>query len=154
MTLAPVTTRSDDHLTEADVEDVLDQCGARVLRQPGEQLRIELVADGLNGRVEFAYAGTIDNWQPFGIVGSDYAFISVIGLKDRSAAGRAAERMARRDRGRTAARGFVSANVIVQRITAEGLNADKLDRFLLERFAAAATNDRPVASRARCLHAA
>jgi hypothetical protein len=154
MTLAPVTTRSDDHLTEAEVQDVLDQSGAHALRLSGEQLRNQLVANDLNGRVEFTYAGTIDNWQPFGIAGTDYAFISVIGLKDRSTASRAAERMASRDRGSSASRGFVCANVIVQRITADGLNTDKLDRFLLERFAAAATNDRPVTSRARCLRGA
>ena len=151
MTLAPVTTRSNDHVTEADVVDILDQCRAHVVRLAGKQLRTELAASDLNGHIEFAYAGKIENHVPFGIAGTDYAFISVVGLSDRSAAGRAAERMARRDRASTASRGFVCANVIVQRITPDGLNPDMLDRFLLERFAAAATNDRPVPSRARHL---
>jgi hypothetical protein len=144
MTLAPVTTRSHDHVTEADVEDILVQCGAHVVRLAEEQLRTELVASDVHGHIEFAYAGRIVDHLPFGIAGASYAFVSVIGLADRSAVSRAAERMARHDRTNCASRGFVCANVIVQRITPDGLNPDKLDRFMLERFAAAATNDRPV----------
>ncbi len=141
-------------MTEAEVEDILDQCRAHIVRLAGEQLRTELAANDLNGHIEFVYAGRIANHLPFGIAGTDYAFISVIGLADRSAASRAAERMARRDRASTAARGFVCANLIVQRITPDGLNPDMLDRFVLERFAAAATNDRPVPPRARHLRGA
>jgi hypothetical protein len=147
MTLAPVTTETDDGLTEAEVADVLDQCGRQVSRVPDDQLQTQLASNDLKGHVEFTYTSTIDNYQPFGIAGTDYAFVSVIGLKNRWAASRAANRMAHRDRGTTASRGFVCANVIVQRIAADGLNPDKLDRFLLERFAAAATNDRPLKPR-------
>ena len=49
-------------------------------------------------------------------------------------------RMAKHERATTSCRGFVCANVIVQRLALHGMNPDKLDRFLLERFAAAAAN--------------
>jgi len=144
MTLAPVTTRAEDGLTAAEVEDVLDQGGVQFVRLPDHQLRAQLVAGDMHGHLTFSYTGTIENYWPFGIVGAHYAFVSVIGLDDRLAARGTADRMARRPRTTTASRGFVCANVIVQRIAASGLNPDRLDRFLLERFAAAATNDRPL----------
>jgi hypothetical protein len=142
MTLAPVTPLDSSGVTRAEVEDILAQCGARFQFMPASELASQLKATGsdLKGRVEFAYVGIVENYEPFAIAGSDFAFISVIGCSDPAAAGRAGERMARHERTVTSSRGFACANVIVQRIAADGMNADRLDRFLLERFAAVASH--------------
>ncbi len=144
MTLAPVTPPDCSGLEQADVEDILTQCGARFRFVPPSEVASELSATGseLKGRVEFAYVGVVENSAPVAVVGSDFAFISVIGCRDFATAARAGERMARHERTITASRGFVCANVIVQRIAADEMNADKLDSFMLERFAAAASSPR------------
>jgi hypothetical protein len=141
MTLAPVTPPTGVQITRAQVEDVLKQCGARFEAVPPADVDhgLAMAASDLKGHVEYAYVGLIENYPPFGIAGSDFAFISVIGCVDDTTAHLAGERMARHDRTATSSRGFVCANLIVQRIVADEMNADKLDRFLLERFASAAS---------------
>jgi hypothetical protein len=142
MTLAPVTTPIAMGLTQSDVEDVLSQCGSDVMLVPAAEFTRQLssIHSDLNGHIEFAYVGLIENHVPLAITGHGFAFISVIGFTDRAMAGKVGERMAKHDRTATSGRGFVCANVIVQRLALDGMNPDKLDRFLLERFAAAATN--------------
>ncbi len=141
MTLAPVTPPSGARLLRSQVEDVLAQCGARFQVVPPAEVESQLAvaASDLKGHVDYAYVGLVENYPPFGIAGSDFAFISVIGCVDDTTAHRAGERMAHHERTATSSRGFVCANVIVQRMVADEMNADKLDRFLLERFASAAS---------------
>jgi hypothetical protein len=141
MTLAPVTPPTGVLLTPAQVEDVLAECGALFEAVPPAEVekRLAAAASDLKGHVEYAYAGLIENCARFGITGSDFAFLSAIGCVDDTTAHLAGERMGRHDRTSTSSRGFVCANVIVQRIVAAGMNADRLDRFLLERFASAAS---------------
>jgi len=140
MTLAPVTAPTDNGLTQPDVEDVLSQCGSQVtLVAPAELTRqLSSARSDLSGHIEFAYVGLIENHVPLDITGRGFAFISVIGLTDAATAERVGHRMAKHERAATSCRGFVCANVIVQRLALHGMNPDKLDRFLLERFAAAA----------------
>ena len=142
MTLAPVTAPTDMGLTQSEVEDVLSQCGSHVMLVPAAEFARQLSSarSDLSGHIEFAYVGLIENHTPLAITGDDFAFISVIGFTDAAMAGKVGQRMAKHDRTTTSGRGFVCANVIVQRLALDGMNPDKLDRFLLERFAAAATN--------------
>jgi hypothetical protein len=142
MTLAPVTAPTDKGLTQSEVEDVLSQCGSRItLVQPAELARqLSSARSDLHGHIEFAYVGLIENHVPLEITGHGFAFISVIGLTDAATAEKVGRRMAKHERAATSCRGFVCANVIVQRLALHGMNPDKLDRFLLERFAAAAAN--------------
>jgi hypothetical protein len=143
MTLAPVTPPTEIRLTRANVEDVLTQCAARFVLVLEADITRQLASahSDLKGHVEFAYVGVIEKNAPFGIAGHDFAFVSVLGFEDDATAARAGERMAWHPRTSTSGRGFVCANVIVQRIVADGMNPDKLDRFLLERFGSAATRD-------------
>jgi hypothetical protein len=142
MTLAPVTYPTGDGLTLAEVEDILSQCGPHVMRVPDKEVarQLTLAASDLKGHVDYVYIGLVENYEPFDISGSAFAFISVIGCSDEATADRARERMAHHLRSEASSRGFVCAKAIVQRMTSPMLNADKLDRFLLERFASAATN--------------
>jgi hypothetical protein len=142
MTLAPVTAPADMGLTRSEVEDVLSQCGSQVTLVPPAEFARQLSSarSDLSGHIEFAYVGLIENHLPLAITGNGFAFISVIGLTDGETARKVGQRMARHERATTSCRGFVCANVIVQRLALDGMNPDKLDRFLLERFAAAATN--------------
>jgi hypothetical protein len=142
MSLAPVTASTDMGLTQSEVEDILSQCGSQVTLVPAAELARQLSSarSDLSGHIEFAYVGLIENYLPFAITGDGFAFISVIGFTDCAMAAKVGRRMARHDRTTTSCRGFVCANVIVQRLALDGMNPDKLDRFLLERFAAAATN--------------
>jgi hypothetical protein len=141
MTLAPVTPPSGARLTRTQVEDVLAQCGAHfeVIPPAEVESQLAIAASDLKGHVEYAYVGLVENYAPFAIAGSDFAFISVIGCVDDTTAHRAGERMAHHERTTTSSRGFVCANVIVQRMVRGDMNPDKLDRFLLERFASAAS---------------
>ena len=140
MTLAPVTAPSDVGLTQSDVEGILSQCGSQVTLVPPAELSTQLLSarSDFSGHIEFAYVGLIENHVPLAITGHGFAFISVIGLTDAATAERVGHRMAKHERAATSCRGFVCANVIVQRLALHGMNPDKLDRFLLERFAAAA----------------
>jgi hypothetical protein len=142
MTLAPVTAPTAMGITRSEVEDVLSQCGSQVTLVPPAEFARQLSSarSDLSGHIEFAYVGLIENHVPLAITGNGFAFISVIGLTDGATAGKVGQRMARHERAATSCRGFVCANVIVQRLALDGMNPDKLDRFLLERFAAAATN--------------
>jgi hypothetical protein len=142
MTLAPVTAPTDRGLPQSKVEDVLSQCGSQVTLVPAAEFARQLSStrSDLSGHIEFAYVGLIENHMPLAITGNGFAFISVIGFTDSATARRVGQRMAKHERTTTSCRGFVCANVIVQRLALDGMNADKLDRFLLERFAAAATN--------------
>ncbi len=142
MTLAPVTYPTGDRLTQAEVAEILAQCGPHVMLVPEKEVarQLTLAASDLKGHVDYVYIGLVENYEPFEISGSDFAFISVIGCSDEATAARARERMAHHLRSEASSRGFVCANAIVQRMAAPMMNADRLDRFLLERFAAAATN--------------
>jgi hypothetical protein len=142
MTLAPVTVPTNTGLTQAKVDGILDQCGPHVVLIPQADVERQLTATGsdLKGYVTFAYVGLVRDFAPFEIAGDGFAFISAIGFTDDAAAQRAGERMAHRRRTDTSSRGFICANAIVQRIAGNAVNPDKLDRFLLERFASAATN--------------
>jgi hypothetical protein len=141
MTLAPVTAPTHMGLTQSEVADVLSECGSQVLLVPAAEFARQLSSarSDLSGHIAFAYVALIENHVAFAITGDGFAFISVIGFTDGAMAGKVGQRMAEHDRTSTSGRGFVCANVIVQRLALDGMNPDKLDRFLLERFAAAAT---------------
>ena len=142
MTLAPVTAPSGGELTQDEVADILGQCGPHVMLIPPDEVArlLSLAASELGGHVDYAYVGLVEKFAPLGITGCDFAFISVIGCSDEVTAANAGERMAHHERNRASSRGFVCLNAIVQRMGPAHMSCDRLDRFLLERFAAAATN--------------